>query len=441
MSLDTIVDLTITVQSSAPTRAGFGTPLIAAYHTAWSDRVREYRNADDMLEDGFTTDDPAYGAALALKSQKPAPKTFKVGRRALPFTTSLHLYPQIIDEGYEYKFDGADFAELVLYTVQTGDTLADVVDGLAAGIQALGGNTSSGVGSPTHDHVVLTLDAAGVIVPYINFNDHKDVLILNATTDPGIVTDLAAIALEDDDWYGLLIDSNSSAEILAAAAWVEARRKIFTAHSGDFDILDDAETGDLFSQLQTGGYARTIPLFHHRPFDQYASAAWEGGRLTTQPGSDTWAFKTLSGVDASTLNQGAQSAIEGKKGNHYTATGGINITYQGISGAGEFADVTRFIDWLFARIQERLLFVLANNAKIPYTDAGVDTIVAAIQGVLNQGIKAGGLAATPAPSVTAPKVADVDPVDKANRLLPDVEFTATLAGAIHQLVITGKVSV
>ena len=47
----------------------------------------------------------------------------------------------------------------------------------------------------------------------------------------------------------------------------------------------------------------------------------------------------------------------------------------------------------------------------------------------------------PAPLVTVPKAADVPPTDKANRILRDVKFTATLAGAIHAVVIRGKVSV
>jgi hypothetical protein len=35
--------------------------------------------------------------------------------------------------------------------------------------------------------------------------------------------------------------------------------------------------------------------------------------------------------------------------------------------------------------------------------------------------------------------ADVDANDRASRLLPDIEFIATLAGAIHKTTITGKV--
>jgi hypothetical protein len=42
--------------------------------------------------------------------------------------------------------------------------------------------------------------------------------------------------------------------------------------------------------------------------------------------------------------------------------------------------------------------------------------------------------------VTFPRAKDVDPAAKARRLLPDLNFTATLAGAIHRVKIVGKVS-
>jgi hypothetical protein len=61
--------------------------------------------------------------------------------------------------------------------------------------------------------------------------------------------------------------------------------------------------------------------------------------------------------------------------------------------------------------------------------------------VLKDGIRAGGLSSDPAPEVTAPAVADVDSITKAGRILPDVKFTATLAGAIHNLEISGTLSV
>ena len=106
-----------------------------------------------------------------------------------------------------------------------------------------------------------------------------------------------------------------------------------------------------------------------------------------------------------------------------------------------FIDITRSVDFLRARLQEFIYAQLANLDKIPFTDEGVAVIEAEVRAVLQLGIGQGILAANPEPVITVPRVADVSFSDKASRLLPDVEFEATLAGAIHSVQIEGVVSV
>ena len=60
---------------------------------------------------------------------------------------------------------------------------------------------------------------------------------------------------------------------------------------------------------------------------------------------------------------------------------------------------------------------------------------------LQTSVDQGFLAGSPKPKVFPPLVADVSAVDRAARYLPDVPFEATLAGAIHTVVIRGYVSV
>jgi hypothetical protein len=55
-------------------------------------------------------------------------------------------------------------------------------------------------------------------------------------------------------------------------------------------------------------------------------------------------------------------------------------------------------------------------------------------------VKSGFLAASPAPVVTVPKAADIAPTDRANRDLKGVEWSATVAGAVHAIEITGTLS-
>ena len=117
----------------------------------------------------------------------------------------------------------------------------------------------------------------------------------------------------------------------------------------------------------------------------------------------------------------------------------MNVLISGVTPSGEFLDTTIFIDWLKDAIQTACFTLLANNLKIAYTDLGVATVVNAIKGVLGQGVQNQGLAATPAPTVSAPSVASISLANVAKRNVPNITFTATLAGAIQGLQISGSV--
>ena len=83
--------------------------------------------------------------------------------------------------------------------------------------------------------------------------------------------------------------------------------------------------------------------------------------------------------------------------------------------------------------------ILVNNPKVPYSDAGVALIEGAIRGRLLIGEKVGGLLEGKS-IVSAPLVANETTADRGNRTIPDIYFTAKLAGAIHSLTISGVVS-
>ena len=58
---------------------------------------------------------------------------------------------------------------------------------------------------------------------------------------------------------------------------------------------------------------------------------------------------------------------------------------------------------------------------------------------LQAGVGVGGLSATPAPFVSVPLVASLSVATVSTRNLPKVSFSATLAGAINSVTITGVV--
>jgi len=442
MSLEDIVSVSISAQTTTVSRLGFGTPLIARYHTLFPSVVREYKSLSAMTDDGWPATDPAVLMATKIASQNPKPAKWKIGKRVNVFTQDVQITPINTDEFYEYAFDivVGTTTTSISYTNGGAETVATICTALQALINAVAGITAT---DNTTDVSVET-DTDGDLVDYVSISDEPDnVQFKDITADPGIAADLTAIeSVDPDGWYALLLDSNSEAEILASAAFIEARKKIFLTNTSDTEVVDNVVSNDVMSDLQSFAYARTAIIYSQARLLNWTGAGWAGNRLPSDPGSSTWAFKTIASVQVDgNLTGGQTSVIESKGGNVYRTIAGVNVTTFGITASGEYIDVTRFIDWLDARIKERIFGVLINNAKIPYTDVGVDLMRGQVLAQLNQGITAGGLAADPAPVVQAPKVADIDPADKANRILPDITFQATLAGAIHQLVISGVLSV
>lgn len=294
--------------------------------------------------------------------------------------------------------------------------------------------------------VVVTTQRASELVSYVHDSVHSNISLKCTTTDPGIATDLAAIFLDNPDFYGLTLDSNSAAEIAAAAAWAESNGGVFfDAHTCDTAVSDVAMSSDTTSikyTLKHAGYTRTHLDFLPEIGTQTGKIAQaiQGSRLPQDPGSDTWSFKSLPGINATNYTSTQITNLNAGNVGYYTTIAGVAVTQGGKTPSGEWVDVIRFRDWLVARLQEAVFALLINNAKVPYTDAGISTVKAAVAGVLGDGVRAGGLAATPKPFVTAPAAADVDAATKATRVLPNVNFGATLAGAIHAVQISGTVT-
>lgn len=270
-------------------------------------------------------------------------------------------------------------------------------------------------------------------------------LIIDPLVPSASVTDdLDAIELEDDNWYALAYTDRTKAVVQSIAAWVETRMKIFGTASDDATIINTAAGSDMTSiaaLLNQAGYVRSFVMYHQDADSDYPECAWFGRVLPTTPGSVTWKFKTLASISYSDLSTNQSNNALNKKCNLYRFIGGVGITANGTVAEGEFIDIIRGIDWLTARIQEFVYALLVNSDKVPYTDAGIASVEAEVRRALDLGVSNSFIAPDPEYTVTVPKAANVPSADKAARILRDVVFTATLAGAIHAVEIRGRVSV
>lgn len=439
--LSDFVTVTITTTPQMPSQTGFGTPLVMGYHTLYVDRVRAYSNLDEATDDGLTSTGVgagAYWALAAIFAQNPRPPQALLGRRTNAFTQSLRIVPTTAVQGSLIRLQfgelGGEMSQ-ISYEVPGSSSVALIIDQLKIQIDALNLDVTTTDNATSLD---IVADVAGTL---FNIKNRVNVTLQDRTALPAdLDDDIDAVSAENDEWYGIGLDSNSKAEIEAVAAQIETKKKLFFTGCADSDVATSA-TDDVMSDLSDDGLFRTNFFYNGRDLLSYTGIAAMAENFPYAPGSSTYTFKTLAGVTVDVLSSTEKGYIQGKNGNVYIEVARTKNTHKGVSAAGEFIDIAVGRDWLQARLEESVFGALRAARKIPYTDAGVDLIKGAVRGPLQAGVRNGFLAETPKYTVTAPKVADVDITDRQNRLLPDVKFGANLAGAIIAVQLSGTISV
>lgn len=346
---------------------------------------------------------------------------------------------------YRVTLNGIDFDYTTLTTVQTANEIAQILTDLINVIPQLVPVTATNNLDGTIDLIAddLTTTFSVSVSPEI-LAVQKGLILQPLVAVNPVADDLTAINNANSDWYALIAITRDVPSVKAIAAWVEARIKLFGTSSSDLDIInvpagtDTTSIAAFFNQI---GYVRTFVMYHQDALSDFPEAAWFGKVLPLDPGSETWKFKTLASISYSNLTTTQSNNALNKKANTYEFVGGVGITGNGTVAQGEYIDTIRGIDWLTARIQEFVFSVLVQNPKVPYTDAGITVIQAEVMRALSLGVANGFLTNDPSPMVTVPRASDVPPADKANRILRNVRFQATLAGAIHAVVIRGTVSI
>lgn len=435
------VSLTISQDSVGVARAGFGVPMFISYNTSgWgATRARTYSSLSDVAVDFPSTTGPEYRAARAMFAQSPRPNSIMIGRGALPPTQKFTLTPVARNAHvYRLRIGGDGVTETTVSVTSDADaTATEIVTLLKTPINAIVGKNFTATGTST---LILTADTAGEWF-FCEVIDIADFDMVQDHADPGVATDIIAIELENSSWYALYTLYNSNAYTLAAAADIAARKKIYLADVADTASVTAVVTSsDTIDDLKTLGYARVMAAYAPKA-DEMLGAAWLGRVLPLEPGSESWKFKSLQGVSTTNLTSTQRANLVAKKGNSVETVAGVKITFEGTTSDGDFLDVQRGLDWIEDDMAKGVFGALAGAEKVPFTDQGVAMIEAEVRATLARAVAAGILTNDPAPVVTVPKVATVSTTNRALRRLPDVKFSATLAGAIHKVVITGVVSV
>ena len=455
--LSDIITLTISRETQSIARASFGTPaIISEFATDKTspvfDRYVEYASQAEMLAEGWLTTDKEYVRVGKIFSQNPKPSKVVIGRKkpateaVETWTTALTAIQAATQDWYAFTINPTgkasvsfdiDFAAsnscvatingVACDAVVFATTQLAMMQALKAEIEAQAGLTDTIVTIGDSPYRTMTIEL-----------ESGDITTATFVTTGGGTQPVATVSFTEQD------------DVLEVAAWAETQKKIFFHTDNDATIITSG-TSDLAYQLKALDYDRTVIAYHPNLVsnDQFYCEAWIGKMLPYDPGTKDWYLKNLTGITSVYLTSSQRTYALGKNCNIYTSTAGYAATERGDVVSGEHIDVIQGIDWLEAYIQE-LIFAEMIKDLPPYTNEGIGIIEGLLKKALQEGQRRDVLATSGLTDadgndvgfiVEVPLIADIDSADKIDRILPDVTFTAILAGSIRYIQISGVVTV
>lgn len=260
------------------------------------------------------------------------------------------------------------------------------------------------------------------------------VLYDSATDTPDeLASALNTLILTHNDFYYLVSVEQGDEEITALAEWNSTQDKIYAATTS---------SDTLYNSL-SGLYDNVYLLVHDQP-DTYPAEGLVALLAPQTIGSYTWTFKTIQGVPAVAYDDTKINDIKDKFANTYINEGGVNITSNGQATSGEFIDVIQGQHFIKARMTENVFRLLALTPKIPFTSAGIALVAGEMKKALDLAGRNGIIATENDEyqyTIDIPNVEDIPANTKAQRILPDISWKATIAGAIEKVEINGVLSI
>ncbi len=160
-----------------------------------------------------------------------------------------------------------------------------------------------------------------------------------------------------------------------------------------------------------------------------------GRCVSADPGSLSWANKSLAVVGTDSLSTTERAAISAAYGNFFATFGDdVNMTRLGVTAEGVTIRNRILVEAMIIRIQAAIVAAEAAEDFIPYTDAGISLIGAAVESVLAK-LKLDGWISEY--TIDVPLRADVDAGDVSTGVLNDISFTAVSSGEIQTVNIVG----
>jgi hypothetical protein len=441
MSLDDVVSVSISRETAQIETAGFKQMLALGAHVRTYDRVAWYASLAEMVAAGFLTGDDLYIMASDYFAQDPKPIQIAIGKVTCDeVTVSIDSVENSTTYQIIIESETPGTPTTFQFVSDSDATQTEIADGLVADIN---GGTEPLTASNVGDDVKLVNDVSGALFA-VSVNSTTLMTVGTPTTLQEPDAALNQIVLEDNTWYGLSYASRTQADVETVADWAETVYKLFGTASSDANIIGQtvgADSTSIAAYVKDQALARSFVMYSASAATEYPECAAFGACLTYDPDVEhiTWAFKTLSSITVDTLTSTQRNNAWNKYCNTYETVAAANITRWGTVGANEYIDIILGADWLRARLQEDIYERLVNLPKIPYTDKGIGSLSAIVRKDLETAQDVGFIDAIT--SISAPDRVDVSAANVAARLLQNLTFAATVAGAIHKVEISGTVTV
>ncbi|EIV4830594.1 DUF3383 family protein [Salmonella enterica] len=361
----------------APGAAFFGLKY-STYESAkienFNDLYRVYTSADDAASDGMSGDNLL--AVQAYFSQSPSPDTLVVGDFSAAYSKTMIRLTGVPVAGapaatkatigyvkggeYRYaKFNGT------AWSGSAGATADIVADSGAEGQFLVDGR-------------IVYLEGAEVI--------HKSSTALSSAVSSAV----AAIKNQYNKFFMSMTTSRDLSIQKAIADWTESQIDKMAVFIDDYSSptwTTDSITKYIHDKNMAGSFAVST-----KREKNFLDAALAGRCLVMQPGSETWALKTLNAAQDDDFTETDYQKIKALNGNTFEDYGsGITVTYPGTCGDGESIEVVRFCYWQADRMQKDLATLFVNRNKIGHDMPGYEVVCNKMESSLKAGQTAGGI--------------------------------------------------
>ncbi len=431
-----VIDLAISVQDQVPKLPDIQTVLLVAdVDGAWYGTKTFAADPDGITElvgEGVTPDFAAHKILSAFAAEGGI-STLKIFSRTTPNAQEVELVPVITAKGYVHSItvNGVE----VTHTNGAAESVNTICDALETLLNAIDGVVAT-PDNATATKLVLEPDTGFQRISFTGVS--KGLTLKDISADGSLAGQLAAAMAEDSSWSILVLDSQSSAEIAAAATFAAANGRMLVALCIDNDVLTNSST-DTLSDL---GSNQSTALIVTQDTETFGAFTGISSYLSYHPGAANlhmWSqfafgspFRAPSGTEL--------GFADSKHAIVHTTVSDIAAFYGNRTPGGRVFTTQQFLNYLSSVMRTDVLALLLTSPKVPFTPEGIAMIEQVMRKRLKLEEDAGSL--VPGSSTVTPKLyEDTTVSERGNGLLQTMKFSAKLAVSIDKVVIRGSLTI